>query len=296
MQSYEKTGEEQKENRFFFLLFRVLSKFGEAKVTKKREKLQRFLKKRRTFAPKLRHSYASSYAKRMPTLDRKSDMNALDNASIQDENSLGLTSFAFPEAKSSKTGVSVRYAPREDKEWYVLRIKYGQAQAVANALIENDTYVYLAKVWKDIRNKETGKKQRKLFPFMNLIFAYMTEQEAEKYVKDSTLSKYATYYYNHFVTDENGYNPPLVVSSRDMALFVKATALLDEHVMEVDLKTCRFVSDELVRVTAGPFEGIIGRVARIARQKRVVIHIKGLQSGLTTAYIPPYFLEKVESD
>lgn len=56
------------------------------------------------------------------------------------------------------------------------------------------------------------------------------------------------------------------------------------------------MSDELVRVTDGPFEGIIGRVARIARQKRVVIYIKGLQSGLTTAYIPPHFLEKTENN
>ena len=223
-------------------------------------------------------------------------MNALDNASIIDKNCNGFASFAFPEAKSSKTGVSVRYAPGEDKEWYVLRIKYGQAQAVADAIIEDGIYVYLAKVWKDIRNKETGKKQRKLFPFMNILFAYVTKQEAEKYVKDSTISKYATYYYNHFETNEYGYNPPLTVSGRDMAPFVKATALLDEHVMEVDIKTCRFVSDELVRVTDGPFEGVIGRVARIARQKRVVIYIKGLQSGLTTAYIPPYYLEKVEDD
>ena len=223
-------------------------------------------------------------------------MNALNNASIKDVNSEGSASFAFPEAKSSNTGVSVRYAPCEDKEWYVLRIKYGQAQVVADTIIEDGTYVYLAKVWKDIRNKETGKKQRKLFPFMNILFAYATEQEAEKYVKESTMSKYTTYYYNHFVTDKNGYNPPLIISSRDMEPFVKATSLLDEHVMEVDLKTCRFVSDELVRVTDGPFEGIIGRVARIARQKRVVIYIKGLQSGLTTAYIPTHFLEKVEND
>ena len=223
-------------------------------------------------------------------------MNALYNANIKDEDSTGFASFAFPEAKSSKTGVSVRYVPCEDTQWYVLRIKYGQAQAVADAIIEDGTYVYLAKVWKDIYVKDTGKKQRKLFPFMNILFAYVTKQEAEKYVKDSTLSKYATYYYNHFVTDSNGYNPPLTVSSMDMAPFIKATALLDEHVMEVDIKTCRFVSDELVRVTAGPFEGIVGRVARVARQKRVVIYIKGLQSGLTTAYIPPCFIEKVEED
>jgi hypothetical protein len=149
-------------------------------------------------------------------------------------------------------------------------------------------------VWKDIRNEETGKKQRKLLPFMNILFAYVTEQEAEKYVKHSDVSKYATYYYNHFVTDANGYNPPLTVNTSDMTSFVKATALLDEHVMEVDMATCHFLSDEMVRVTAGPFEGIIGRVARVARQNRVVVYLKGLESCITTAYIPPYYLEKVE--
>ncbi len=221
-------------------------------------------------------------------------MNALDNASIKSKSSPGLASFAFPEAKSAKTGAVVRYAPCEDKEWYVLRIKYGQVQAVADAMIEDGTYVYLAKVWKDIRNKATGKKQRKLLPFMNLLFAYVTRQEADKYVQDSKESRYTTYYYNHFDTDENGYNPPLTVSSRDMEPLVRTTALLDEHVMEVDIKTCRFVSDDLVRVTDGPFEGVTGRVARIARQNRVVVYIKGLESGLTTAYIPPYYLKKVE--
>ena len=219
----------------------------------------------------------------------------MDNASINDESSKGFASFVLPEAKSSKTGVSVKYIPCEDKEWYVLRIKYGQVQFVADTIIEDGIYVYLAKVWKDIRNKETGKKQRKLLPFMNLLFAYMAKQEAEKYVKDSSVSKFTTYYYNHFVTNENGYNPPLTVSSKDMKPFVRVTSLLDEHVMEVDIKTCHFISDELVRVTAGPFEGITGRVARIARQNRVVIHIKGMQTGLTTAFIPQHFLEKVEN-
>lgn len=221
-------------------------------------------------------------------------MNALDNAIIKDENCLGFTSFAFPDAKSSQTGVSVRYIPCEDKEWYVLRIKYGQAQAVADAIIEDGTYVYLAKIWKDIRNKETGKKQRKLFPFMNLLFVYATARETEKFVKDSKESEYTTYYYNHFQTDPRGQNPPLTVSSKDMEPFVRVTALQDEHVMEVDIKKCRFVSDDIVRVTFGPFEGVTGRVARVARQNRVVVYIKGLETCLTTAYIPPYYLEKVE--
>ena len=221
-------------------------------------------------------------------------MNALDNAHIKDEICTGFASFAFPEAKSSKTGVSVRYTPDENKQWYVLRIKYGQAQAVADALVEDGTYVYYAKVWKDIRNKVTGKKHRKLFPFMNILFAYATAQEAEKYVKLSNVSKYTTYYYNHFVTDENGYNPPLTVNSQDMIPFVRVTAPQDEHVMEVDIKKCRFLSDDMVRVTFGPFEGVTGRVARVARQNRVVVYLKGLESCITTAYIPSHYLEKIE--
>jgi len=223
-----------------------------------------------------------------------SDMNALYNASIKDENSKGLASFAFPEAKSSITGVSVRYAPAEDKKWHVLRIKYGKMQAVADAIVEEGNYVYLAKVWKDVRNKETGKKQRKLLPFMNLLFVYATAQEAERYVKDSKESEYTTYYYDHFQTDQRGQNPPLTVCSRDMESFIRVTALQDEHVMEVDIEKCRFVSDDMVRVTFGPFEGVTGRVARIARQNRVVVYIKGLETCITTAYIPSYYLEKIE--
>jgi len=218
----------------------------------------------------------------------------LDNANIIDDNSKGFASFAFPEAKSSQTGVSVRYAPAEDKQWFVLRIKYGKTQAVADAIIEDGTYVYLAKVWKDVRNKVTGKKQRKLFPFMNILFVYATAQETEKFVKDSKESDYTTYYYNHFHTDATGQNPPLTIAPKDMEPFVRLTALQDEHVMEVDVKKCRFLSDDIVRVTFGPFEGITGRVARVARQNRVVVYLKGLESCVTTAYIPSYCLMKVE--
>ena len=129
---------------------------------------------------------------------------------------------------------------------------------------------------------------------MNLLFVYATAQEAEKYVRDSKESEYTTYYYNHFYTDQRGQNPPLTISSKDMEPFVRITALQDEHVMEVDIKKCRFVSDEMVRVTFGPFEGVIGRVARVTRQNRVVVYIKGLDTCITTAYIPSHYLEKIE--
>ena len=88
-------------------------------------------------------------------MTRPLDMNALDNANIKDENCSGFASFAFPEAKSSKTGVSVRYVPCEDKAWYVLRIKYGQAQTVADALIEDGP----TSIWRR-SGKTSGTKRR----------------------------------------------------------------------------------------------------------------------------------------
>ena len=219
-------------------------------------------------------------------------MNALDHANITDcNNSSGLASFAFPEAKSSQTGLTVRFVPSPDKKWYVFRTLYGHAQQVSDFLVEQQVYSYLAMIWKDIR--KDGKKRRVLVPFLNLLFAYVTEQQAKEYVNDHKESSFITYYYNHFKTDAFGKNPPLTVAHKDMIPLIRATAPHDEHVMEVNIRKCRFVSNDIYRVTDGPFEGIEGRVARISRQNRVVLFIEGLQSGLTTAYIPYHYLEKV---
>ena len=223
---------------------------------------------------------------------KNSDMNALNNASILEPTCKGFTSFSFPEAKSSQTGASVNYAPSPDKNWYVLRTLYGHAQQVADMVVDKGDYAYLAMIWKDQRSDD-GRKHRILVPFMNLLFVYVTAQQADYYVRESVESRFTTYYYDHFHLNAYGQNPPLTVSSRDMEPLIRTTALRDEHVMEVDVSKCRFVSNDLVRVTDGPFEGVTGRVARVARQNRVVVYIEGLQAGLATAYIPPYFLEKI---
>lgn len=45
------------------------------------------------------HNYCTFVAKLLLEYDRQSDMNALYNASIQDENSLGFASSALPEVR-----------------------------------------------------------------------------------------------------------------------------------------------------------------------------------------------------
>ena len=225
---------------------------------------------------------------------KESDMNALHNANIQESSSSESSLIVLPKANSSKAGVSVEYVPHPDKHWYVLRILYGRTQQAQDALIGDGHYAYVAMIWKD--QVKDGKRHRVLMPFLNLVFAYITPEQADKYVKASPESRFITYYYNHFELDHRGLNPPLTISDHDIQLIIRATAVCDQHVMEVDLKKVHFTSDDLVRVTDGPFKDITGRVARVARQNRVVIHIKGLSTGITTAYIPPCYLEKIEQN
>ena len=220
-------------------------------------------------------------------------MNALSNANMAATSPrAGLASCAFPEAKSSQTGVSVEYTPAPDKQWYVFRITYAREQQATDYLIEHGIYAYLAMGWKQI--VKDGKKRRVLRPLFNLVFAYVTTDEAYTFVRDTPLCPFLTFYYDHFSVALDYRNPPLTIPDVEMQSFVRATILKDPHVMAVDPGRCNFLSDEEVLVTDGPFAGVRGRVVRVSRQNRVAVSLRGITTLIVTAYIPSAFLEKVK--
>ena len=205
---------------------------------------------------------------------------------------MGLASCAFPEAKSSQTGVSVEYTPDPDRQWYVFRITYAREQQACDYLIEHGIYAYLAMGWK--LERKDGKKRRVLKPLLNLVFAYVTPDQAYTFVRDTPLCPFLTFYYDHFSVALNYRNPPLTIPDVEMQSFVRATILKDPHVMAVDPGRCHFLSDEEVLVTDGPFAGVRGRVVRVSRQNRVAVSLRGISTLIVTAYIPTAFLEKVK--
>jgi transcription antitermination factor NusG len=77
-----------------------------------------------------------------------------------------------------------------------------------------------------------------------------------------------------------------------MLNFIKLTSVKSEHIKLVEPELCHYKSGDKVRIVEGDFEGVVGRVARIAGQQRVVVEINGL-CMVTTAYIPSAFLEAV---
>ena len=70
--------------------------------------------------------------------------------------SVSLIAESLPEAKSLKTGVSVRYVPDESKRWFVFRASYGREDKASDIIIEDGTYVYIAKrlVHKSMKGKQ----------------------------------------------------------------------------------------------------------------------------------------------
>ena len=208
--------------------------------------------------------------------------------------SVRVTLDTFPEAKSSQTGVSVEYVPTPDKRWYVFRASYGREDRAKDYIVEDGTFVYIAKRY---ARKTVNGKQKKVLETLipNLLFVYTTEDKADEYVKRTPALSFLTYYYNHFEIDDDQKNPPLTVSCKEMENFIIATCNSSEHLKFVDESQCHFKSGEIVKVIDGIFKGAEGRVARVAGQQRVVLSLSSI-GLISTAYIPTAFLRRIDTD
>ena len=233
---------------------------------------------------------------------RFADMSALLNANTAEENfySSGFTPTAIPEAKSSQTGVSVEYAPDPHRRWYLLRATYSREHLAADLLISQGIYAYVPQRYEmTLVNGRRRKLLKSLLP--SLVFAYLTPGEAILYVKGNLgeekspiprLSTFLTFYYNHFQIAEDYRNPPLIIPPAEMENFILATSTHDENLMVLSEGDFRYKSDTEVRIVAGEFQGVKGRVIRAKGQQRVLVRLSGV-CLCATAYIPTAFLREL---
>ena len=129
----------------------------------------------------------------------------------------------------------------------------------------------------------------------NLFFIYTSREQADGFVK-KTLdepSSFIKYYLDKTLPPEaNGKNPPLIIPYNAMINFIKATSTDSDHVRIVTSEQCHYKTGEIVRVIAGDFKGVVGKVARIAGQQRIVVDVSGL-CMVATAYIPSAYIESI---
>lgn len=201
---------------------------------------------------------------------------------------------ASPEKHNLPEGVSSSFAPPQDKQWFILRATYGRTETACEELKKEGVRIYMPM---HSTLKETrGKKKRVQEPLIpNIIFAYMTRKQASGFVKEpAPTASYLKYYVDKTQPKESstGLNPPVTVPDNEMENFIKATSVLSGHVMMLPKERCHYKSGELVKITAGDFAGVVGKVVRAAGQQRVALDIKGLGT-FVTAYIPSDFLMKI---
>lgn len=217
--------------------------------------------------------------------------NVIHRGDQQETLCVGFTTNAPPDARILQAGVSVRYVYDSEKHWYVLRASYGREQKAYDYTINDNSTVYIP-MRCCIKSSCDGVRKRIKKPLIpNLLFVYATPEQIEKYIKHTPSLSFLKYYYNHLINNPDGTNPPLTIDYKTMMNFIEITSIANEHIMLVNDSQCRFKCNDIVRITAGAFKGIEGRVARIAGQQRVVVTIKNLCS-IATAYIPSAFLMK----
>ena len=202
---------------------------------------------------------------------------------------------------NAQNGVSVGYVPepREGYEWYVFRVSYSRINKVRACLdmLESCSYIpyHTVHVMKD------GKRRRKIQPLISgIVFAYLTRQQSRLYTKgpkimtkndanksltseDQTinsmfvsltpekraavidLTKFISYYYNHFQTDSEGKNPPLLIPYATMSNFINGT-----HTKKgvKPLQEGSFTVGDEVEVVEGEFKGLRGRVIKEDKSKK----------------------------
>lgn len=205
--------------------------------------------------------------------------------------SIGLIPDTIPAAKSV-TGVSVEYVPTPGCQWYVFRASYGRENKAAEEIIAGGTYAYVAK--RVVKKTGPGRPKlihKSLIP--NLLFVYTTADAAETYIKNTPTLNYLTYYYNHCEENDERKNPPLIIPCKEMENFIRATSCMSEHLRLVEPSQCHYRGGETVVVTEGIFKGVMGKVARVSGQQRIIVNLTKV-GMIATAYIPTAFIQRID--
>lgn len=201
-----------------------------------------------------------------------------------------------PSIPKYKDGVSVENVRTPTKQWFVLRVSYGRVLKAKEIVVACNIDCYAPMRHKQITKH--GKKHIITEPLIpSFIFVHSSQEEVDAMLHDKNVNSIESrpllsYYYDHtsYRQDSPERNPPLVIQDEAMDNFIKLTSVKNPHIIPVTTHNIQYKLGDHVIVTEGDFEGIQGRVARIAGQQRVIVE---LFSGclVATAYIPKESME-----
>lgn len=181
--------------------------------------------------------------------------------------------------------------PKSVPRWYALRTTYGREKKAYNYLSSKQVVAYYPTITAvKLINGKRRKVEESRLP--NIFFAYGTEDELKSYVYDNVNLPFLRFYYRHFHVGRETLKEPLIVPDHQIESLRIICAAEENDIILVPSDEQKFEHGQAVRVIAGNFKGVVGRVARYCGQQRVGVVIDGLLT-IATAYIPTAYLEKI---
>ena len=172
--------------------------------------------------------------------------------------------------------------------WYVLRCPDNNALSMAKQFTDKGLQAFTP-----LEYRATTAGEEKLWQQVpsrpDLLFVCATYDDIHNIIIEKKLGK-LQFAYDNSATNTS---TPLTIPHAAMSNLIRIVECSIPQSYSVTDEEIHYRPGGMVQVTDGPFKGIIGRVARIHTQTRVVVSIPGIISYATT-YVPKHQLTPVD--
>ena len=162
------------------------------------------------------------------------------------------------------------------QSWFVLRATYARELKVQDQLREHGIRTFIPMTWHK-SDPATGEQQKTLVPAITgLVFAQATREALDSYIRSFGDARPVNYYWDRTA------NRPLTVPDKAMEDFIAIASTMDPDLIYLTEISDKLREGQKVIVKEGPFKGVVGKVVRIRKSRRIMVEIPGMLAVAST--------------
>lgn len=167
--------------------------------------------------------------------------------------------------------------------WYPLRVTYSRELKVREIFCGSGCEAFVPMTVRML--EKNGVKEYRTVPAVgNLCFIRACRTAIDEIREAKGLKSYTSYIWN------KGTRRPITVPDKAMDDFIRVSETMREDIVYLHELNSKLRQGQMVRVKAGPFSGVEGRVVRVKRSRRVMVELPGMMA-VATGYVPEADLE-----
>jgi len=168
--------------------------------------------------------------------------------------------------------------------WYPIRVFFGRAEMIKNALDEGDIeYFYPMRMAEKVTSSGLKFIEE---PLVKSLLFIKTDRDELRLLKMKFGGTIVPYY-------DRLTNAPLIVPERQMSDFKRLCEMKEAGLEYLGNDEPKYHLGDRVRVTEGIFKGFEGHIKRIRHDRKLIVTIEGV-AAFATRFIPLSCLEIVE--